>query len=241
MVKFIEKTHDYIDIEDGSKWTGVTTWLHRFQPTKNWDEIATKYAKKHKRTKEDVQAEWKAENEKAIKRGHLYHSIREKELLELESFDNLPIHTSLFKDGLEQTFKLCPPQKLQPGVYPELFVALKSKKICGQADFVKITEDGFIDILDYKTNKEIKQNGFVNWDGIEECMLQPFAKLPNTNFWHYAIQLNTYMYIIKKNNPNLKVGKMTLLHIKFDEKDEAYETVPYDVPNLQHLIKTALQ
>lgn len=241
MVKFIESSHEYIDVTDGSKWQGVTSWIHSFQKPKDWDKIAERYAKKHKMKKEEVQAMWKAENDKAIIRGHKYHALREKELIELESLNGLPIHCSSFCEGEHnEIFKIAPNQKLAPGVYPELFVALKSKKICGQADYVEITEDGFIKIKDFKTNKEIKMNGFKDWEGIEECLLQPFGKLPDSNFWHYAIQLNTYMYIIRRNNPFLKLGSMELLHIKFDENDEQYDVVVHEIPDLQHLIKLAL-
>lgn len=235
MIKFIEDKHQYLSLQENDTlpWTSVTQLIHQYQPKKNWDMIAKRYAKKHNLSVEDVKLKWKAENEKAVNRGVKFHKQREQDLLSCETIgldgNALPIcHPVIDEAGN----KISPPQKLQDGVYPELLVLLNSAHICGQADYVMIS-NGLIHIKDYKTNKEIKEHGFVNWEGIEERMLDPITGIPNSNYWHYALQLNIYAYIIRKNNPLLKVGKLELLHIQFDETEEVSNITPYELPDLQ--------
>ena len=112
--------------------------------------------------------------------------------------------------------KIAPNQKLEEGVYPEHLVYLKSAKLCGQADLVEVV-NGYINITDYKTNKEIKTKGFTNWEGITNKMFRPVNHLDDCNLNHYNLQLSIYAYIIKKHNPRLKVGKLNIQHVKFKQ------------------------
>ena len=125
----------------------------------------------------------------------------------------MPIVKPIVKDN---GVKIAPEQKLQDGVYPEHFVYLKSLGLCGQADLVEIV-NGEINITDYKTNKEIKESGFTNWEGITSKMYNPVGHLDDCNLNHYNLQLSIYAYIIKKHNPKLKIGKLTIQHVKFKQ------------------------
>ena len=104
-------------------------------------------------------------------------------------------------------------------MYPEHMVYLKSVGLCGQADMVEVV-DGYININDYKTNKEIKEKGFTNWEGITSKMFKPINHLDDCNLIHYTLQLSIYAYIIKKHNPSLKIGKLTIQHVKFKQIGE---------------------
>ena len=104
-------------------------------------------------------------------------------------------------------------------MYPEHMVYLKSTGICGQSDLVEVV-NGKVNIIDYKTNKEIKTEGFTNWEGITEKMLDPISHLDDCNFNHYALQLSIYMYIILKHNPKLKPGRIFIHHITFEQEGE---------------------
>jgi len=119
------------------------------------------------------------------------------------------------KEGI----KMASEQKLEDGIYPEHLVYLKSAGICGQADIVEIV-NGYININDYKTNKEIKEKGFTNWEGITNKMYKPVNHLDDCNLNHYSLQLSIYAYIIKKHNPKLKIGKLTIQHVKFKQVGE---------------------
>lgn len=235
MVRFIENSHKYEDLVPSEQpgWTSVTQLIHLYEPKKDWDLIAQRYAKKHKIPVVEVKAKWRKENEISVERGVKFHKQREQDLLSCQTIDEkgtpLIIHSPCMD---EVGNKIAPSQKLEDGIYPELLVLLNSARICGQADYVMIC-DGYVHIKDYKTNKAIKENGFISWDGTEERMLHPVSGIPNSNYWHYALQLNIYAYIIRKNNPNLKLGKLELLHIQFDESEEVSKIQPYVLPDLQ--------
>ena len=46
-------------------------------------------------------------------------------------------------------------------------------------------------------------------------MYHPVSHLDDCNLNHYNLQLSIYAYIIKKHNPRLKIGKLTIQHVKF--------------------------
>jgi hypothetical protein len=198
---------------------------------------------------QDILQAWENESTRAIDQGNWYHNQREADLLELNTIERhgciLPIIRPLITDDI----KYAPPQKLQEGMYPEHFVYLKSAGICGQSDLVEVAK-GEVNITDYKTNKEIKKESYVNWEGVSQKMLSPVSHLDDCNFWHYALQLSTYMYIILKHNPKLKPGKITIHHVlfytdgtdkfgnpitKLDDQGEPLvkKIVPYDLPYLK--------
>ena len=72
-------------------------------------------------------------------------------------------------------------------------------------------------IKTHNTNKEIKTEGYRNWEGITQRMKAPLSHLDDCDLNHYAVQLSMYMYIILKHNPKLKPGNMTIHHILFEE------------------------
>jgi hypothetical protein len=124
----------------------------------------------------------------------------------------VPVYKPIETNGI----KLSPNQKLTDGVYPEHMVYLKSAGLCGQSDLVEVI-NGEVHITDYKTNKEIKTEGFTNWEGVTTKMNPPVKHLDDCNVNHYALQLSLYLYIILKHNPKLKPGTLTIHHIVFEE------------------------
>ena len=253
---FTPEDHKYrsIDVTDLTDWLSVTSFIGNFKQPFNADKIAEKSAKSKKSkwygmTPEEIKAAWKAEALRATTLGTWYHNCREADICELTDMERhgktIPVFKPIEKDGC----KYSPSQKLTDGIYPEHLVYLKSAGLCGQSDLVEVI-DGEVHITDYKTNKEIKTEGFTNWEGMVTKMMSPVSHLDDCNLMHYALQLSMYMYIILKHNPRLKPGKLTLHHIifeeagrdKFDNPITALDTsgnpivkdvVPYDVPYLK--------
>ena len=66
-------------------------------------------------------------------------------------------------------------------------------KLCGSIDMVfRRRSDGKFVIYDWKRSKEIKsENAFGSG-------LAPLDHLPDTNYWHYTLQLNVYKWILEK-------------------------------------------
>jgi hypothetical protein len=105
-------------------------------------------------------------------------------------------------------------------------------------------------IKTHNTNKEIKTESYVNWEGKSQKMLGPVSHLDDCNYNHYALQLSTYMYIMLKHNPKFKPGKLILHHVLFFEEGLDHlgapiiardingepiikKIVPYEVPYLK--------
>ena len=222
-VKFLPQEHKYISIDpsENIQWTSVTSVISKFKEHFDADAIAIKSSKNKKSkwygmTPENIKEAWKNESDRAINLGTWYHNQREADVLDCTSINRdgieLPIYKSIELNGI----KAAPEQKLSEGIYPEHFVYLKSAGVCGQSDRVEVVS-GRIDIYDYKTNKEIKKESYVNWEGISKKMFHPVSHLDDCNYNHYALQLSLYMYIILKHNPRLKPGKLVLDHVIFDD------------------------
>ena len=80
-------------------------------------------------------------------------------------------------------------------------------RLAGSIDMV-YEDDGENEVMiyDWKRCKDIKKtNGFGEF-ALTECI----AHLPDTNFWHYALQLNTYKAILEAKY-NKKVTRMCLV------------------------------
>ena len=229
-VIFKEKGHIYESLnedleKDQIKWTSVTSFVGMFKPKFDRDGQAKK-SSKNKRSKwygmtpKEITDAWDTETQRAIKLGNWYHDQREENLCEWDTIERdgteVPIIRPITDDN---GIKIAPEQKLKDGVYPEHFVYLKSLGVCGQADLVSIV-NGKINILDYKTNKEIKEKGFRNWEGITSKMYNPVSNLDDCNLKHYNLQLSLYAYIIKKHNPKLKIGKLQIQHVSFEKEGE---------------------
>lgn len=232
-MKYIDSNHSYIN-DKGESYLSVTSLIKKYEPQKNWQEIAEKYAKKHKKNVEDVQAAWKEEGRKAIEKGINYHAKMESLYIDKGEWDIEGEKYKVVSSPIINGVKYAIPLSLEDGIYPELIVYSDKYKVSGQADLVEIAK-GKINIKDYKTSKEIKKESHKHWKNGHEKMLFPVSHLMNCNFFHYSLQLNIYMLLLKAHNKKLKIGNMELLHVKDDE-----ETV-YKVPNLQKEAKSILE
>ena len=226
-LQFKEEGHLYESIDkDEIKWMSVTSLIGMLKPKFDAEEQAKK-SSKNKRSKwygmtpKEILQAWENESNRAIKLGNFYHNQREADLLDFKTIERDGIEVPIIKPIFDEETgaKIAPEQKIEDGVYPEHMVYLKSAKICGQADLVEII-DGTINITDYKTNKEIKETGFTNWEGITSKMYNPVSHLDDCNLNHYNLQLSIYAYIIKKHNPKLKIGKLQIQHVKFKQIGE---------------------
>jgi thiol-disulfide isomerase/thioredoxin len=202
----------------------VTTLVSHFKKPFDAKKVAEKVSKNKKSkwygiSPDEIQNIWNAESTRATTLGTYYHNQRESDLCALASIERegftIPIFSPLpEKDGI----KYAPIQKLELGVYPEHMVYLKSVGICGQSDLVEIV-NGKVNIIDYKTNKEIKTESYTDWEGKSDKLSPPLDNLDDCNFNHYALQLSIYMYIILKHNPKLKPGRIFIHHISFEQED----------------------
>jgi ATP-dependent exoDNAse (exonuclease V) beta subunit len=85
--------------------------------------------------------------------------------------------------------------------------------LCGSIDGVfRRKSDGKIVIYDWKRSKDIKTaNDF-------ETGYPPVDHLPNTNYWHYTLQLNTYRWFLETLY-GLEIGDMYLVILHPNNKN----------------------
>ena len=255
MIKFNADNHSYSSIDgEAIDWISVTTLVSYFKKPFDAKAVAEKVSKS-KRSKwagvdpKIIQEIWNNESTRSTTLGTWYHNQREDDLCALASLSVEGTTIPVFKPAeVKEGVKVAPPQKLEPGVYPEHMVYLRSAGICGQSDLVEVV-NGKVNIIDYKTNKEIKKESYVNWEGISDKMAHPVNNLDDCNFYHYALQLSIYMYIILKHNPKLRPGNIFIHHITFEvEKEDQWgypiaklddngdpivkEVIPMEIPYL---------
>jgi len=220
---FKEEGHTYeSNDQDNIDWISVTSLVGMFKEPFDGKTVAKK-SSKNKKSKwygmspKEILDAWEKEKNRAIKLGNWYHNQREADMLDFKTIQRDGVEVPIIKPLVKENgIKLAPDQKLSDGVYPEHLVYLKSARLCGQADLVEIV-NGTINITDYKTNKEIKEKGYTNWEGITKKLYNPVSHLDDCNLSHYNLQLSIYAYIIKKHNPKLKIGKLTIQHVKFKQ------------------------
>jgi ATP-dependent exoDNAse (exonuclease V) beta subunit len=99
-------------------------------------------------------------------------------------------------------------------------------KLAGSIDMVYENPDGTLSIYDWKRSANITKIN--TWDkfAIPYCI----SHLPDSNFWHYALQLNTYKTILERNYGK-KVSKLCLVRLHPNNEDKTYEIL--DVPILE--------
>lgn len=216
MVHFIDSTHSYYSPDSPDiKWTSVTSVVHKLVEPFNEEEGAVK-SSKNKKSKwyglpvEEIRQAWKDENTRSKELGTWYHNKRENALL---GRTDIQVYKPIIEEGIKKAL----PQKLTPGIYPEHLVYLLSAGICGQSDLVTVTDKSF-SITDYKTCKEIKRESWKNWEGVSKKMLGHCKHLDDCEFYHYAVQLSLYAYMIWRSNPKLEIDKLTIEHVKFEEE-----------------------
>jgi hypothetical protein len=86
--------------------------------------------------------------------------------------------------------------------------------------------DGTLSIYDWKRAKDITRINQFN----KYAITQSISHLFDSNFWHYALQLNTYKAILETKY-NKKVRDLYLVRLHPDNEEETYELI--QLPDLK--------
>ena len=129
---------------------------------------------------------------------------------------------------------------LERGVYPEFLIAVTSRdgilKVSGQIDCL-IKNGNEITILDWKTNREIKKESYYNRSTKQHQMMKfPLNNIQDSNYWHYALQLSLYAYLLQILHPEFVIKGLKLIHINREQKETEYE-VPYLKDDVERMLK----
>lgn len=225
-MKFIEKTHQYID-EEGRAYIPVTTFLKSYQEYVDWDAVAAKKAKKDGVSKESLLDAWAQKRDKAANRGTTYHKVKELELL-ASGTNVIGYHVDEHSGTKDDSSMILSDNT----TYVEKMIWNKRFGVCGTADLVEVS-GGKITIKDYKTNEKLDFEAWSHPRYGPKKLLSPITHLDDCNFNLYQLQINCYMHMLLQQNRQLKMGDMEILHVIFDENNVYKETKVIPVSNMQ--------
>jgi ATP-dependent exoDNAse (exonuclease V) beta subunit len=249
-IHFKESGHIYTIVTDSqSKYTSVTTWIHSHFHKFDADSIINKmmtgksWKEGHKYwglTSTQIKDLWNKNRDNAASAGTDIH-------YEIECFMNNPellihySHKELYEDyvgkrrhssssslALEWSYFLEFVKEF-PTLKPyrtEWMIYHEELKLAGSIDMVYENPDGTLSIYDWKRSANITKIN--TWDkfAIPYCI----SHLPDSNFWHYTLQLNTYKTILERKYGK-KVSKLCLVRLHPNNEDKTYEIL--DVPILE--------
>jgi ATP-dependent exoDNAse (exonuclease V) beta subunit len=257
-IRFYEKGHKYEVLTDKkAKYTSVTTFVHSQFPKFDANAVieammkSKKWGPDHKywgQTPEEIKAGW-------IKNGTTVSTAGTNLHYKIECFmnnDNLPkgyTNKDLYDDYLKTNPNPNPnpnpnedpdiewnyflkflqdnldlkPYRTEWKVYDE------NIKISGCIDMVYENPDGTLSIYDWKRSKEITSTNTWNKFALTPCL----KHIPDTNFWHYSLQLNIYKTILEEKYDKT-IKDLYLVRFHSNNEEQTYELLP--VPFLKQEI-----
>ena len=197
-VSFREADHVYI--VDGTPLDSVTTFVKNCFPEFDAEFHAKRKAEALGITKEAVLEMWDKKGRESREQGTAMHKKIESYYLGKEpSTDDTFDLFKIFADKI--TLK---PYRTEWAVYDW------EQKIAGTIDFVDYQNGEYI-IYDWKrSDKLIAKNGLpIKNSQYGEKALPPIENLDDSPYYHYALQLSLYKYILEKNY-GITVSKLRL-------------------------------
>jgi len=237
LIEFEAGPHKYTcKGEEG--YLSVTTWLHSHFKPFDADAVIAKMklsnpkCKYYGQTPAEIKAMWDKNRDESAAAGTAMHAaiegflggnpprppMEEERTQVAEAMDRFPSGASAFPvmgghpppptqfDDFVRSHPHLQPYRVEWMIFDE------DVRLAGSIDFVALNPDGTLTIYDWKRCKEIKKTNSFGDFAITDCI----SHLPDTNYWHYALQLNTYKTILERKYDK-KVTAMFLvgLHPNF--------------------------
>lgn len=252
-IQFFEKDHKYVILtEPNIKYTSVTTWIHEHFQEFDADNIIENMIKSkgwkigHKYwglTPQQIKSQWNSNkdavssagtdlhyeiecfnNNKTLLRGYTNKDLYDIYLIDSKfTYESKPIEWQYFINFIKDNFYLKPYRT-------EWLVYHDDVKISGSIDMIYENPDGTLSIYDWKRSKNITRiNNFNKF-----AITPQICHLPDSNYWHYALQLNIYKAIIEEKY-NKIVKEMFLVRLHPDNEEKNYELIK--LPDLSREIK----
>jgi hypothetical protein len=243
-IQFFEEGHKYVVLfEPNVRYTSVTTWNHSHFPHFDADAVISNmmrgrgWKEGHKYwglTADQIKAMWSTNASAVSGAGTDLH-------FEIECFNNEPrldceyTNKELYALYMSNHRETHESRSLEwkyfinfvkdfPNLKPfrtEWVIYHEDVKISGSIDMVYENQDGTLSIYDWKRSKNITRVNNFN-----KFALPPqICHLPDSNFWHYALQLNTYKVIIEAKYGRT-VRDLFLVRLHPDAEEQNYELIP---------------
>lgn len=243
-ITFEERTHKYTILTDpGTNYTSVTTFINTLFDAFDADKQIDKMMKKpewnptHKywgMTPKEIKQLWRQNGKNASDAGTELHfqiecfmnnsalkkGYSHKDLLDhyKENRIDSVLEEKEWKHFLSfiKKFPSFKPYRTEWKVYHEDW------KISGSIDMVYLNKDGTLSIYDWKRVKEIEEIN--KWNKFACSPLIP--EIPDTNFYHYSLQLNIYKTILEEKYGK-KVSALYLVGLHPDNPSYHLVKVPF--------------
>ena len=239
-ISFEEETHVYT-VHNNKDYVSVTTFIHSLFPCFNEDKIINNILKSKKynnpdykyynKTKEEILNMW---NENRIYAANLgtqmhyfiecYYDCLYNPNLNFEKlFTNKQNQDFTLKNNIEyQYFMNFVNDNLNLIPYrTEWCIYDTQLKLAGSIDMVFTDKNNKFYIYDWKRSKEIKKTNNYN----ETSLLPILDYIPNSNYWHYTLQLNIYKAMLERNY-NIIIDSLYLVIIYPENKNYIKICVP---------------
>jgi len=251
-IQFFEEGHKYvIKTDPNTKYTSVTTWNHSHFPHFDADSVITNMMKGinwkegHKywgMTPEEIKTKWNTNGISVSSAGTDMHfeiecfmndkriqgEYTHKDLYKINKYrEKKSLEWNYFIEFVKDTPDL-KPYRTEWTVYHE------DLKLAGSIDMVYENPDGTLSIYDWKRAKDITTVNTFNKYALTECI----SHMPDSNFWHYALQLNTYKAILEQKYDK-KITDLYLVKLHPDNEEKTYELIK--LPDLSKNIAELFQ
>jgi ATP-dependent exoDNAse (exonuclease V) beta subunit len=206
---FDAPTHTYT--VHGATYTSVTTFLKPLFPPFDADRVIAKMVQGKNwenspyfgQTPDEIKEKWRLSGEEAAAQGTKLHADIEHYYKQLPFSNDSPEFAYFREFALYAEDAHLKPYRAEWTVYDCGF------QIAGTIDMVFECADGTLQIFDWKRVKKIERgNPFRVFASHPKV-----AHLPDTNYSHYALQLNLYKLIVERNyGKRVSALKLVALH-----------------------------
>jgi ATP-dependent exoDNAse (exonuclease V) beta subunit len=211
-IEFDPEPHVYT-VHGDSGYTSVTTWLHSHFEGFDAEAVASRIvappgprpgSKYVDMTKAEILTAWEKNGREASEAGTALHENIERH------YNGLGVAPDVAAAADYRLFKrfLATHAGLQP-YRTEWMVWNEELRLAGSIDMVFANADGSVSIYDWKRCKEIRKTSPWGTFAKTGCI----EHIPDTNYWHYALQLNVYAALLEANyGKSVTELKLVVLH-----------------------------
>jgi ATP-dependent exoDNAse (exonuclease V) beta subunit len=219
-ISFDEGPHIYT-VHGDTTFSSVTTFIHSHFSHFDADAVITNMMYKIRTdptykyyglTREQIKAQWTKNGQAASGSGTNMHNDIEKYYNDV-SVENDSVEFGYFKRFVQDFPELKPYRTEWTVYYEEL-------KLSGSIDMIFENPDGTLQMYDWKRSKGIEYEAYGDKCAKTKCI----SHLPDSNFWHYSLQLNIYRQILEEKYGKTITG-MYLICIHPDNYNKSYQRI----------------
>ena len=186
LLHFDEEKHIYT--LNGKPMISVTTLVDEYFEKFDADYWAAKKAAQLGTTAEALKAQWAAKAQLACELGTAMHDKIEKYYMGInsESDETFDLFLQFSKDHTLHPYRT------------EWRIYFEEYGVAGTLDFLEY-QNGVFTIYDWKRSEKLVQNGTIERESRwGNKALAPVSHLSDTTYYHYALQVSMYRYILEQ-------------------------------------------